>query len=476
MKGFAGRTGDLRSGSGCCGFAPIGGVTGEIGGNPGCCRMRGLDDKPTWRERAARRLNTLFPERQFVVRTGASVGYVRLGRNLQIFITSLILLVGGWVGYSSVSYVLHDRVLTTKDRQIANARFAYQNLLDEVAAYQRKFIDITRDLEENHSLMLSLVEQNTTLQQNLDHVQARLRKTEAEREEVVQTRERLKNELAGIQDHLKTVAVRNYSLQDNLDSVESDLQTALRERNEALEEGREMRRQVGDLETQLAHLEQTQMQAVAEMTTRTNRSIKSMERVVSMTGLDIAELVKADDEPLAGQGGPFVALADALPGEELKAGLSALEVRLTHLEALQQVMERMPLAAPLPAYYVTSTFGKRQDPLNNKWSMHYGLDMGAPYKSSVYATAPGVVTYAGWKGNYGKLVEIDHGSGIRTRYTHLSKILVKKGQKVGFYDKIALLGNTGRSTGAHLHYEVQFDGKPLDPMEFIRAGRHVFKE
>ena len=86
------------------------------------------------------------------------------------------------------------------------------------------------------------------------------------------------------------------------------------------------------------------------------------------------------------------------------------------------------------------------------------------------------MTFAGWKGRYGNFVEIDHGSGIKTRYGHLHKVFVKKGQKVEFFDKIALLGNTGRSTGPHLHYEVLFKGKHLDPAKFIKAGRHVFQE
>jgi murein DD-endopeptidase MepM/ murein hydrolase activator NlpD len=86
------------------------------------------------------------------------------------------------------------------------------------------------------------------------------------------------------------------------------------------------------------------------------------------------------------------------------------------------------------------------------------------------------VTHAGWKKNYGKLIEINHGGGLKTRFGHLQKIVVKKGQKVEFRGKIALLGNTGRSTGAHLHYEILFRGRPVDPMKFIKAGRYVFKD
>jgi murein DD-endopeptidase MepM/ murein hydrolase activator NlpD len=134
------------------------------------------------------------------------------------------------------------------------------------------------------------------------------------------------------------------------------------------------------------------------------------------------------------------------------------------------------LSPPLNSFYITSSFGKRKDPINRRWAAHYGLDLGGPFKSRVYSPASGVVTYAGWKGKYGKLIEIDHGAGLKTRYGHLQKIYVKKGQKITFRQKIGLLGNTGRSTGAHLHYEIVFRGRAKNPMKFIKAGRNVFKE
>ncbi|MDA0241652.1 MAG: M23 family metallopeptidase, partial [Proteobacteria bacterium] len=104
-----------------------------------------------------------------------------------------------------------------------------------------------------------------------------------------------------------------------------------------------------------------------------------------------------------------------------------------------------------------------------------GLDLGAPMRSMIYAPAPGVVTKAGWKGRYGRVIEITHGSGFKTRYAHLHKILVKPGDKVDYRTKIGLVGNSGRSTGAHLHYEVVHNGKALNPWMFIKAGRYVYK-
>jgi len=156
--------------------------------------------------------------------------------------------------------------------------------------------------------------------------------------------------------------------------------------------------------------------------------------------------------------------------------LTNLDVQLDQLEGLQTILGKLPLALPMDHFQMTSAFGKRRDPLNGRWAMHYGLDLGGVHKTAVHSTAPGIVAFAGWKGNYGRVVEIDHGAGIRTRYGHLERTLVKKGQEVKFRDQIGLMGNSGRSTGSHLHYEITFKGRPKDPMKFIKAGRYVFKE
>lgn len=99
--------------------------------------------------------------------------------------------------------------------------------------------------------------------------------------------------------------------------------------------------------------------------------------------------------------------------------------------------------------------------------MHAGLDIAAAPGSPVYAPADGVVSYAGYDQGYGKLVSIDHGYGVSTRFGHASQIYVQVGQKVSKWDVVAAVGNTGRSTGPHLHYEVRINGTPVDPINFI---------
>lgn len=122
---------------------------------------------------------------------------------------------------------------------------------------------------------------------------------------------------------------------------------------------------------------------------------------------------------------------------------------------------------------LSSTFGVRSDPFRHTAAMHAGLDMPGKMGTPVYATADGVVSRAEWANGYGKLIEIDHGKGIATRYGHLSQILVEPNTRVHRGDMIGRMGSTGRSTGSHLHYEVRIDGRAVNPMPFLEGDDYM---
>jgi murein DD-endopeptidase MepM/ murein hydrolase activator NlpD len=119
---------------------------------------------------------------------------------------------------------------------------------------------------------------------------------------------------------------------------------------------------------------------------------------------------------------------------------------------------------------LSSGFGVRTDPFLGRPAMHTGLDFRASTGEPARATANGKVVKAGWHGGYGRMVEIDHGNGLTTRYGHLSAIRVKIGESVRIGQTIGDVGSTGRSTGPHLHYETRIDGDAVDPQRFLRAG------
>ncbi len=240
----------------------------------------------------------------------------------------------------------------------------------------------------------------------------------------------------------------------------------------------ELSAQVAFLEGRMTSMQATQQTIVQNLTDRARMTVVQIEKTIIMTGLDIDGLLDSAAGKVSGEGGPFVPVSRALRSTEertMLASIQKLDSEVGRWERLQQVLHKLPLSAPLDNYQLLSGFGERQDPFTGQRAMHYGLDLKNALGSPVLATAPGTVVYAGWMRDYGRVVEIDHGLGVHTRYAHLKSIKVKVGQKVEFRQEIGKLGNSGRSTGSHLHYEVQVNGKPHDPMNFMEAGKYVFK-
>jgi murein DD-endopeptidase MepM/ murein hydrolase activator NlpD len=237
----------------------------------------------------------------------------------------------------------------------------------------------------------------------------------------------------------------------------------------------------------LNEIDRADLLAVRRMSERTAHLVAASQKLIQRTGLDMARLMNGAGGPepdqgperqqARGQGGPFIEVAaGAPPRDRLNFDIERLEGQLRHWAALQGVVKRLPLNPPLDAFAISSGFGGREDPINRRDAVHHGLDLIAPLRSPVYATAAGVVVFSGVNGTYGRYIEIEHGAGLQTRFGHLHRLLVKRGEIVTPGQMIGLLGNSGRSTGPHLHYEVRFNDEPRDPMKFIQAGRYVFKE
>ncbi|MGH8796536.1 MAG: M23 family metallopeptidase, partial [Caldimonas sp.] len=128
---------------------------------------------------------------------------------------------------------------------------------------------------------------------------------------------------------------------------------------------------------------------------------------------------------------------------------------------------RLPTRLPIAGAEITSLFGNRDDPFVHRHAFHAGLDFGASRGTPIRSAAGGTVVFAGFKPDYGWVVEIDHGNGLTTRYAHASELLVRTGAVVGPGEPIARVGSTGRSTGPHLHFEVLEAGVHVDPKRYL---------
>jgi murein DD-endopeptidase MepM/ murein hydrolase activator NlpD len=192
-------------------------------------------------------------------------------------------------------------------------------------------------------------------------------------------------------------------------------------------------------------------------------ALGEFERVLASAGVDVRRMFSELDST-RNQGGPFV---------PLPRGMQIPTLSPEKLAALRTIVKAVPVGAPLSDYEISSPFGPRGDPEDGRGEFHTGVDMTAPYDSPVYATAPGVVTFAGYRDDYGKIVEIDHGNGLATRYAHLNRYTVSVGQRVPAHAQIGYLGSTGHATGPHVHYEVLVNGEPQNPEKFVDLARFM---
>jgi murein DD-endopeptidase MepM/ murein hydrolase activator NlpD len=224
------------------------------------------------------------------------------------------------------------------------------------------------------------------------------------------------------------------------------------------------------LEARLEGLEAAQGERLVRLATRAGDEVRRLRGLVGRTGFDPNRL----DARMAatGIGGPLVPLdGRALTGIGFADALALTRRALGDGERLRRLAATLPLGRPIRgAPTVSSPFGTRLDPFTRGFALHTGLDLKAEYGEPARATAPGRVIAAEAAGGYGNLVEIDHGHGLTTRFGHLARIAVRPGQRVAAGEMIGSVGSTGRSTGAHLHYETRIDGEPVDPQRFLDAG------
>lgn len=238
---------------------------------------------------------------------------------------------------------------------------------------------------------------------------------------------------------------------------------------------------IAELEVKLKESEASKKSFMDKVQQKMSKNIDSFESMIEQTGLDINSLKnqaakssdkdasKADNKSFDGQGGPYI------PASTLEMSTQETEVisQLDELSVLKQIVDNLPVRKPIQDYQEMSQFGRRIDPFTGRLALHSGIDLSGPAGSKIYATADGIVSTAGRVGAYGNMIDINHGFDITTRYAHLSQILVEEGQKVKKGQVIAIQGSTGRSTGAHLHYEVRYKDQPLNPRNFLTAGRYV---
>ena len=406
-----------------------------------------------------------FPERSFVVRSGSDTRYFVLKTWHQLFgvISFATLLL--WTGVASVGFSWNHSARLTVKQQLAmtieeNQAFIAQLESDQKNAYELRqaFDDEVQKnrqwasrFEEIRSLSGGVLNEATPSNVAAfipwfeGQLALRVRAVEQANEDLTELVMDMSESVAEISGHRPPESVETVGAW--LTDVAGDLTEAYETQSRSME---------------VLH---------DSMTAALSKGFATID------GTPLADPEFAGFSPSFGTGGPSLEMAsDHHVFERFQDRSDRLMTLSQDWKVLQSLLACAPLAPPVDYYNLTSEFGNRKDPFTKKPDWHEGVDLGAWPGTLVRATAPGVVTYAGHKGGYGRFVLVDHGCGIETAYAHLKSIDVKKGGTVDYRDTLGKVGSTGRSTGPHVHYEVRIKGKPVDPYQFIEAGRYVFKE
>jgi murein DD-endopeptidase MepM/ murein hydrolase activator NlpD len=445
----------------------------------------------------------LFPDRQILVRAEGRVSYIRLSRRLQLGSALTGLLALGGLAYGFVTYhhqtphaaaptaelraqigelqrqLAAANALLVKENNaaaIAQSKAAVEDAQARITALETardKAVadeaDLRRQLAQTQEAASSRMQNVTQLNHTLDANRGELRQSDAQRQA-------LQARVHQLESELESANARTNQAKADLASNERRLQQLAAEHDQTVAERDHLQAMLRQLQSRAtvpganaaaapAVPQRSSADRAADQhseNTAPAGNSGEIEQVLASTGLDVEKLLGRLNSVPVGEGGPYIALD--------KRHLVQSDARN---EQLQKILKTLPLAAPLVRYTLGSGFGGRTDPINHRQAFHPGVDLEAPYRTPVYSTAPGTVIFTGVKDSYGKVVEIDHGHGIVTRYAHLHRFMVVRGQKVPAHYEVGEVGSTGRSTGPHLHYEVLVDGTAQDPEKFLQAGKNV---
>lgn len=428
-------------------------------------------------------LHRTFPEKRLFLRSDSETRFIRLTPGSQLLAWSGAFVLIVWAVFAT-AFLLFDSVGSgTLRDQALRAQQIYEerlNLLSserdararEAARAQERFNSALQQISRMQLALLESEDHRKEMEQGIEALQATLRETMKEREAARAEADRLSARLAGTDGATLPPAITNGEAELTADFVTASL-SELAKRRDALQA------KIDDLTEQMASLEQD-MKLMQEKNDRifsqledaVTLSAEPLDKMFRAAGLPVEQILDTVRRGYSGQGGPMTPIILSTRGtledpDTLRA--NAILARLDKLNLYRIASEKIPLVLPLKSSFrYTSGFGPR-------WGrMHYGTDMASSYGTPVYATADGVVKFAGWSKGYGRLIKIQHEFGIETRYAHLSKIRVKVGQRVSRGDRIGDMGNSGHSTGTHLHYEIRENGKAINAMKYIKAGRDVF--
>ena len=429
-----------------------------------------------------------FPEQRLFLKSDTATRFIRLRPSTQIIALAGFMLALSWTIVATALIMMDSIGAGSAREQSVRQQALYEERLnalstdrdlraDEAARAQERFNVALAQVSDMQERLLASEDRRRELETGIDAIQDTLRRTIKERDEARAEADRVTvalNEQSGG----ATEMGRARDAMATLEILTNALGLTAEERDEMLAEAIAAREETREIADAKRLVEQRNDLIFAKLEEAVTISMEPLDNMFREAGMSPEDLLDSVRRGYSGQGGPLTPISLSTSGaapsaEELRA--NAILGGLDRMNMYRIAAFKVPFAMPVKgSFRWTSGFGYRRDPKGYGTRMHEGTDMAGAYGTPIFATADGVITHAGWDGGYGRLIKIRHDFGIETRYAHLSQIRVEVGQRVSRGDRIGDMGNSGRSTGTHLHYEVRLGGAPVNPMTFIKAAKNVF--
>nr|WP_217354589.1 M23 family metallopeptidase [Ruegeria atlantica] len=425
-----------------------------------------------------------FPERRVFLKSDNDTRFIRLSSETQVVAVAGVALFVGWTAVAT-AILLMDSIGSGNFREQAKRDQAtYQERLNimsaerdvraqEALAAQDRFNAALEQISAMQSELLASENRRRELETGIDVIQTTLRATMKQREEARTELVKLQQE-AGEGDMYLAAAGNP----EQMNFMTEALSRTAEERDQIAADAKNALEQRDDLELEIRLMQERSDEIFRQLEEAMVISVEPLDKMFRKAGMPTDRIIEEVRRGYSGMGGPLTPISFSTRGEDLtpdEIRANALLQQMDQLNLYRIAAEKAPFASPVNAIVrFTSGFGTRRDPKTGGRRMHNGADFAGAHGTDIFATADGVVTHAGWQSGFGRLVKIKHAFGIETLYAHNTKIRVKVGQRVSRGDHIADMGSTGRSTGTHLHYEVRVNGKPVNPMTYIKAARNVF--
>ncbi len=386
---------------------------------------------------------SFFSDKEIIFRSNGRAKVFTISSKMQVIFLFLVAFVGIWSFYYYHMYRRSDLIIVRKNNELIATRDAYVDLMGDFVTLQGNIADMIKTLDNAKTSELNLGQ----YQQQASVVEEKVKQ---------------------ITTQVNWINTEKLAEKANLNEISLQRDIAISERDE-------LRRQLVELQETVEDIKKAETEILDRVAAIAEKEIGKIKSAVAAVNVPLKKRglyynALANDKRKHGAGDPYIPENNKfLQQKDVSDKVSRIFENVDDLEYYREVMQYVPLGKPVWSLWVSSPYGRRSDPFKKTKAYHKGVDLAGRTGNKIKVMASGKVIRAEAASGYGNLVVVDHGNGFKTKYAHMHKIYVKKGDYVELGDAVGEVGSTGRSTGPHLHYEILYRDKDVDPMPFMKA-------